>query len=71
VIGGAIAPLMFTVLLRQFGSWVPVAIYVAVAAAVTMVGLSLGRDPDTAEDEEYLLMLEGAPSQPLPALKGS
>ncbi len=37
VIGGAIAPLMFTLLLSQFGTWIPVAIYVAVAAAVTAV----------------------------------
>jgi len=71
VIGGAIAPLMFTILLRQFGNWVPVAIYVAVAAAVTMVGLSLGRDSNTAEDEDYLLMLEGAPSPGATPLIGS
>jgi hypothetical protein len=66
LIGGAIAPLMFTILLRQFDTWVPVAIYVAVAAVVTMVGLSLGRDANTAEDDEYLLMLEGTQNQALP-----
>jgi MFS family permease len=59
VIGGAIAPLMFTLLLAQFGTWIPVAIYVAVAAAVTAVGLSLGRDSNTVEDEDYRLLLEG------------
>jgi MFS family permease len=66
VIGGAIAPLMFTLLLSQFGTWIPVAIYVAVAAAVTMVGLALGRDNDTVEDLDYRLLLEGtgvAPQQ--------
>src|SRR6478672_7175353 len=66
VIGGAIAPLMFTLLLAQFGTWVPVAIYVAVAAAVTVVGLALGRDNDTVEDLDYRLLLEGtgvAPQQ--------
>lgn len=53
VIGGAIAPLMFTVLLSKFNSWVPVALYVAVACTVTLIGLVLGRNPNVAEDEEY------------------
>ena len=72
VIGGAIAPLMFTLLLAQFGTWIPVAIYVAVAAAVTVVGLALGRDSNTVEDEDYRLLLEGTaerqhrPSRPTP-----
>ncbi|WP_285319781.1 MFS transporter [Pseudarthrobacter sp. lyk4-40-TYG-27] len=60
VIGGAIAPLLFTVLLSQFGTWIPVAIYVAVAAAVTLVGLALGRDSNTVEDQDYRLLLEGS-----------
>ncbi|MFF1884087.1 MFS transporter [Pseudarthrobacter sp. NPDC058196] len=59
VIGGAIAPLMFTLLLSQFGTWIPVAVYVAVAAAVTLVGLALGRDNNTVEDQDYRLLLEG------------
>ncbi|MDP9887046.1 MFS family permease [Pseudarthrobacter enclensis] len=59
VIGGAIAPLLFTVLLSQFGTWIPVAIYVAVAAVVTLVGLTLGRDNNTVEDQDYRLLLEG------------
>jgi MFS family permease len=59
VIGGAIAPLMFTVLLSSFDSWVPVAAYVSVAAFVTIVGLSLGRDPHATEDDEFRLLLEG------------
>jgi MFS family permease len=59
VIGGAIAPLMFTLLLAQFGTWTPVAIYVAVAAVVTLIGLSLGRNSNTTEDDDYKLLLEG------------
>lgn len=59
VIGGAIAPLMFTLLLSSYKSWVPVAIYVAVAVAITLIGLGLGRNPNPSEDEEYRLILEG------------
>lgn len=54
VIGGAIAPLMFTLLLDTFGSWVPVALYLTVACALTLVGLALGRDSNTGEDYDYL-----------------
>lgn len=54
VIGGAIAPLMFTWLLSAFGSWVPVAIYLAVACVLTLVGLAIGRDSNVQEDEDYL-----------------
>jgi MFS family permease len=54
IIGGAIAPFMFTLLLSTYHSWVPVAIYLSVACMLTLVGLALGRDSDVAEDEEYL-----------------
>ncbi|MCU6479854.1 MFS transporter [Arthrobacter sp. A2-55] len=54
IVGGAIAPLMFTLLLSSFHSWVPVAIYAAVAAALTVVGLAMGRNSDVSEDEHYL-----------------
>jgi MFS family permease len=60
VIGGAVAPLMFTLLLSQFGTWIPVAVYVSVAVVVTLIGLSLGRNPNTTEDEEYRLVLDGS-----------
>ncbi|MET1022422.1 MAG: MFS transporter [Arthrobacter sp.] len=60
VIGGAVAPLMFTLLLSQFGTWIPVAIYVTVAVVVTLVGLALGRNPHATEDEDYRLLLEGS-----------
>lgn len=59
VIGGAIAPLMFTLLLSTYGSWVPVALYVTAAVAITLVGLALGRNPNPGEDEDYRLLLEG------------
>ncbi|MFD4142720.1 MFS transporter [Streptomyces sp. NPDC058572] len=49
LIGGAIAPLMFTALLDAYASWIPLALYILVAAAVTVTGLLLGRD---APEEE-------------------
>jgi MFS family permease len=58
VVGGAMAPLIFTWLLSQFDSWVPLVCYVGVAIAVTIVGLILGRDPDDTEDEHYIEMAE-------------
>jgi MFS family permease len=54
IIGGAIAPFMFTLLHSTFHSWVPVAIYLSVACLLTLVGLAIGRDSNVAEDEEYL-----------------
>ncbi|MCF3964671.1 MFS transporter [Streptomyces fuscigenes] len=44
VIGGAVAPLVFTALLGSFGSWLPLAGYVGVTAVVTVAGVLLGRD---------------------------
>lgn len=60
VIGGAIAPLMFTLLLGAFGSWVPVALYLALACALTLIGLALGRNSNTSEDHAYVAE-SGAP----------
>ena len=54
IIGGAVAPFMFTLLMGAYNSWLPVAIYLTVACVLTMVGLALGRDSNVAEDEEYL-----------------
>jgi MFS family permease len=54
VVGGAIAPLVFTALLGAWGTWVPIAMYLAVAAAVTLIGLGLGRDPQPEQDEAVL-----------------
>jgi MFS family permease len=49
VIGGALAPLIFTLLLSRTRTWVWVAVYTAVACAVTLAGLRLGRDPQPEE----------------------
>ena len=58
VVGGAIAPLMFTALLGWSGSWVPIALYLAGCVVVTIIGLALGRDPQPQE-EEHLLTAAG------------
>lgn len=53
VIGGAVAPLIFTALLGKFGTWLPLAGYIVITAVLTVGGVLLGRDADHAEDEEY------------------
>ncbi|GAA1007506.1 MFS transporter [Nocardiopsis tropica] len=58
VVGGAMAPLLFTVIYKNTGTWVSIAAYVAVAAVVTVAGMILGRDPDEKEDLE---LMAGAP----------
>jgi MFS family permease len=45
VIGGAVAPLLFTGLLKWTGSWPAIAGYIAVTAVLTVIGLVIGRDP--------------------------
>ncbi|MDR6692477.1 MFS family permease [Microbacterium sp. 1154] len=60
VFGGALAPVIFTALLSATGSWVAPAIYLAVAAVLTIVGVLLGRNPQHAEDEEYLEVLSSS-----------
>ena len=52
VLGGALAPLLFTALLAGFGTWVPLAIYVGVTAVVSAIGVLLAHDPDESEYEE-------------------
>ncbi|PSK89194.1 sugar phosphate permease [Murinocardiopsis flavida] len=52
MIGGAVAPLLFTYLLATFDSWVPLAGYICFTVLVTLAGLLLGRDPAYHEDEE-------------------
>ncbi|QUQ63607.1 MFS transporter [Kutzneria sp. CA-103260] len=44
VIGGAPAPLLFTALLAWTGTWPALAVYIAVTAVITVIGLALGRD---------------------------
>ncbi|MBM7245816.1 MHS family MFS transporter [Rhodococcus fascians] len=56
VFGGAMAPLIFVYLLDKMDSWVPIAGYIVVVGAVTLVGLALGRNPDPTEDEHYVLL---------------
>ena len=62
VFGGAVAPLIFTYLLDKTDSWVPISCYVALMGVVTLVGLALGRNPDRAEDEEYLVLKDVTPA---------
>ncbi|MFI0778894.1 MFS transporter [Streptomyces sp. NPDC021212] len=52
VVGGAVAPLLFTTLLGTYRAWLPLALYIAVTAVATVAGLWLGRDAAPAEDEE-------------------
>ncbi|MDT0437354.1 MULTISPECIES: MFS transporter [Streptomyces] len=59
IIGGAIAPLLFTALLSAYDSWVPLAVYIAVTAAVTLTGVRLGRGAGAAVEEDTALA-EGA-----------
>jgi MFS family permease len=54
VIGGAVAPLIFTALYAASGNWFLIAAYLLVASVVTVVGLALGRDPHTDEEERLL-----------------
>ncbi|ALC04530.1 sugar (and other) transporter family protein [Corynebacterium deserti GIMN1.010] len=59
VFGGAIAPLMFTLVAGPEINFLPVAIYVTAACALTLVGLSLGRNSVPEEDLEYIQKLQG------------
>jgi MFS family permease len=54
VIGGAIAPLVFTALYAASRNWFTIAAYLAVASVVTIIGLALGRNPQTEEEERLL-----------------
>jgi MFS family permease len=53
VFGGAMAPLIFTYLLDRTGGWGWILVYVGVVGVVTLVGLALGRNPDSTEEEHY------------------
>jgi MFS family permease len=39
IVAGSLAPIIAAALLQRFGSWVPVAIYLAIAAAITLVAV--------------------------------
>ncbi|MFC7327121.1 MFS transporter [Marinactinospora rubrisoli] len=66
VIGGAVAPLLFTFLLAQFASWVPLACYILVTGAVTLTGLALGRDPDPEREAAVPIAASGTPAGTAP-----
>ncbi|GAA5210933.1 MFS transporter [Streptomyces thinghirensis] len=44
IFGGSLAPVIATTLLRNTGSWIPIAIYVATAAAISLVATLLMRE---------------------------
>ncbi|BAU94469.1 major facilitator transporter [Corynebacterium suranareeae] len=60
VFGGAIAPLMFTVVAGPEINFLPVSIYVTVACLLTLVGLFIGRNSVPQEDLDYIDKLHGA-----------
>jgi MFS family permease len=39
IVAGSLAPIIAAALLQRYGSWVPVAIYLAIAAAITLVAV--------------------------------
>ena len=39
ILAGSLAPIIATALLKQYGSWVPVAIYLVIACAITVVAV--------------------------------
>ncbi|MFJ4685516.1 MFS transporter [Streptomyces sp. NPDC088789] len=66
IIGGAVAPLLFTALLSAYDSWVPLALYIALTVVVTLVGVYLGRDAGHAIEEDEQLagqLAEGVPAK--------
>lgn len=67
ILGGALAPLMFTLVAGPHLNPVPVALYVAGACVLTLVGLGMGRDSAPQEDVEYLT--GQIPAQPAPAAR--
>ncbi|MEV6113898.1 MFS transporter [Streptomyces sp. NPDC052109] len=62
IIGGAVAPLLFTSLLSAYDSWVPLAAYIGLASAVSLTGVCLGRGPEAAVDEDTRLAQPKAPA---------
>ena len=54
VIGGAVAPLIFTALYAATGNWFLIAGYLGLSSLVTVIGLALGRNPQTQEEERLL-----------------
>ena len=67
IIGGAVAPLVFTALLGTFGSWLPLAGYIVLTAVLTVAGVLLGRNADHREDEEYTRLVGDRSATTAPA----
>jgi MFS family permease len=44
VFAGSLAPIIATFFLREYGSWIPIAIYVAVACAITLTAAVIARE---------------------------
>ena len=38
-VAGSLAPIIATALLQQYGTWTPVAVYLAIAAVITLVAV--------------------------------
>ncbi|WP_313356714.1 MFS transporter [Microbacterium sp.] len=68
IVAGSLAPIIATALLQEFSSWVPVAIYVAIACAITAVAVITLRETkgasllavDEADAVTHGLRTEGA-----------
>jgi hypothetical protein len=63
VFGGAIAPLMFTVVAGHDINSLPVSLYVTGACVCTLIGLSLGRNSAPHEDLEHIATLHARTEQ--------
>ncbi|HEY4614799.1 MAG TPA: MFS transporter [Citricoccus sp.] len=44
IVAGSLAPIIATTLLRDFGSWVPVSVYIAIAAVITLIAVAVARE---------------------------
>jgi MFS family permease len=62
VIGGAVAPLAFTYLLARAGTGYVIAVYIAVACVVTLIGLGLGRA--VVDEADQAVVPDGAETVP-------
>ncbi|MEU9339178.1 MFS transporter [Streptomyces sp. NPDC048290] len=67
IIGGAVAPLLFTALLSAYDSWLPLALYIALTVVVTLVGVLLGRDASHAIEEDAQLAVTAPRPDDAPA----
>ena len=74
IVAGSLAPIIAAGLLQRFDSWVPVAIYLAIAAAITLVAVISLRETkgsslhelDRIDEERLAEALPPSPSAPSP-----